>query len=125
MSVVSTMRLGSGAGIENFGASRFMRVVLTHRRFKGLEGLTIGPGFQVAVCVRVGGVQGCAHLVELLDPIATTVCQTMTVRRSHRKEQVQAESGPERPRFLGTCHALATDSPVVKDQWPEFYTGGD
>ena len=92
--------------------------------FKRLEGLTIGPGFRRAVRARVGGTQGCTHLVELVDPIATTVYQTMTARRSHRQAQIQAKRGPERPRFLGTCHALASDSPVVRERWPEFYTGG-
>ena len=40
--------------------------------FKRLEGLTIGPGFRRAVRARVGGVQGCTHLVELVDPIRET-----------------------------------------------------
>ena len=75
---------------------------------------------------RVGGVQGCTHLVELVDPIATTAFQTMTARRRHREPEEHARTEePERPRFLGTCHALASDSPAVKEQWPEFYTGGD
>ena len=98
--------------------------------FKRLEGLTIGPGFRRAVRARVGGVQGCTHLVELLDPIATTAFQTMTARRRFKEAgfeetEGRADAGSERPRFLGTCHALASDSPAVKEQWPEFYTGSD
>ena len=93
--------------------------------FKRLEGLTIGPGFRRAVRARVGGVQGCTHLVELLDPIATTAFQTMTARRRFKEAEDRADTASERPRFLGTCHALASDSPEVKEQWPEFYTGGD
>jgi len=27
--------------------------------------------------------------------------------------------------LLGTCHAWATDSPVVKREFPAFYTGGE
>ena len=93
--------------------------------FKRLEGLTIGPGFRRAVRARVGGVQGCTHLVELVDPIATTAFQTMTARRRLEEAEGRADAGRERPRFLGTCHALASDSPAVKEQWPEFYTGSD
>ena len=93
--------------------------------FKRLEGLTIGPGFRRAVRARVGGVQGCTHLVELVDPIATTAFQTMTARRRFKEAEDRADAESERPRFLGTCHALASDSPAVKEQWPEFYTGGD
>ena len=48
----------------------------------------------------------------------------MTARRHHKEPQGGEEFAPEeRPRFLGTCHALASDSPVVKERWPEFYTG--
>ena len=93
--------------------------------FRRLVGLIIGPGFRRAVRARVGGTQGCTHLVELLDPIATTAFQTMTARRHSRESEARADEASERPRFLDTCHALATESPVVKEQWPEFYTGGD
>ena len=93
--------------------------------FKRLEGLTIGPGFRRAVRERVGGVQGCTHLVELVDPIATTAFQTMTARRHSSESGGGQEGETERPRFLGTCHALATDSPMVKEYLPEFYTGSD
>ena len=97
---------------------------ITHN-FKRLEGLTIGPGFRRAVRSRVGGTQGCTHLVELVDPIATTAFPTMTARR-HRKElHHRADPDLERPRFLGACHALASDSPVVRERWPELYTGSD
>jgi len=93
--------------------------------FKRLEGLTIGPGFRRAVRERVGGDQGCTHLVELVGPVATTAFQTMVARRRLKGAEGDSRSGSERPPFLGTCHALATGSPVVKEQWPEFYTGRD
>ena len=59
----------------------------------------------------------------LLDPIATTAFQTMTARRRFKEVEDRADTASERPRFLGTCPALASDSPAVKEQWPEFYTG--
>ena len=92
--------------------------------FKRLEGLTIGPGFRRAVRARVGGTQGCTHLVELVGPIATTAFQTMTARRHSSESGARADEEPDRPRFLDTCHALASDSPVIREHWPEFYTGG-
>ena len=93
--------------------------------FKRLEGLTIGPGFRRAVRARVGGTQGCTHLVELVDPIATTAFQTMTARRHSTETGARPDDEWDQPRFLGTCHALASDSPVVKEHWPEAYTGSD
>ena len=29
----------------------------------------------------------------------------------------------KKPRLLDSCHALASDSPVTKAEWPQFYTG--
>jgi hypothetical protein len=45
--------------------------------FSRLEGLRIGPGWRRAVQSRLGGVQGCTHLAELLGPLATTAFQTV------------------------------------------------
>ena len=91
-------------------------------RFRLLEGLTIGPGWTRAVRKRLGGRLGCTHLVELLGPLATTAYQTLVGQRS-RAEEKAIDAG-QRPALLDTCHALASDSPVVRDLWPRFHTGG-
>lgn len=88
-------------------------------RFASLAGLRIGPGFHRAVQARVGGTLGCTHLVELLRPLATTAFQTLV--KARRASEGAGRS--KRPVFLDTCHALASDSPVVEEHWPEFYTG--
>ena len=89
--------------------------------FQRLVGLTIGPGFRRQVFERVGGTEGCTHLTELLGPIATTAFQTLTAKR-----RVERERDPNRaPRFLDTCHAHARTSVVVKEFWPQHYTGND
>jgi hypothetical protein len=92
-------------------------------RFSLLEGLKIGPGFHRQVQKRVGGVNGCTHLVELLRPLATAAYQTLVAKR--RKREANPDAPPKRPLFLDTCHAHATDSPEVKRRWPAFYTGPD
>jgi hypothetical protein len=84
--------------------------------FKKLAGLTIGPGWTREARKRIGGVHGCTHLFELLGPIATVAYQTR-VRKTN-----QADPG-KKPGHLDTCHALATDGQVVKDNYPEFYIG--
>lgn len=92
--------------------------------FRALEGLTIGPGWARAVRECVGGVRGCTHLVELLGPLATTAFQALAGRRRERDEDAQASrSTRERPAMLDTCHALASDGEVVREHWPEHYTG--
>jgi len=97
--------------------------------FQRLVGLRIGPGFNARVRERVGGVEGCTHLVELMGPLATTAFQTIfsakhrAARESGKKSETPTGQPRKRPALLGTCHAFAPDSPVTKRNWPEFYTG--
>ena len=123
LTIDDSMRIHAVEAVTDYGPFGMCPAITDN--FKRLEGLTIGPGFRRAVRQRVGGVQGCTHLVELVDPIATTAFQTMTARRHSRTSRDRTAGTRQRPPFLGTCHALATDSPVVKEQWPELYTGGD
>lgn len=90
-------------------------------RFKLLVGVTIGPGWTRKAQERLGGANGCTHLVELLRPIATTAFQTLYGARKHRG--TSETSGAKKPAFIDSCHALASDSVVVKEHWPQFYTG--
>lgn len=97
--------------------------------FARLKGLSIRPGFQAEVRSRLGGTEGCTHLVELLVPVATTAYQTVfPYRERQRREQQKAEGKPRekpsrRPPLLNTCHAFASDGELVKRYWPDFYTG--
>jgi hypothetical protein len=97
--------------------------------FARLKGLRIRPGFQAEVRSRLGGTEGCTHLVELLVPVATTAYQTVfPYRERQRREQQKAEGKPRerpsrRPPLLDTCHAFASDGELVKRYWPDFYTG--
>ena len=87
--------------------------------FQRIVGLRIGSGFRRKVAERVGGVEGCTHLLELLGPMATTAFQTLAgQRREARKRDPH-----QRPHWLGTCHAHATTSVVIKELYPQFYTG--
>ncbi|MGF1561379.1 MAG: DUF2889 domain-containing protein [Geminicoccaceae bacterium] len=89
--------------------------------FRKLIGLRIGPGWRRALRDRVGGVHGCTHMVELLGPIATTAFQTIAPLR---KRGLEPE--PDKPpAILNTCHALASDSEIVRLEWPRWYTGED
>jgi len=95
--------------------------------FQRLVGLKIGAGFRKRVRERLGGTEGCTHLVELLGPVGTTAFQTVfpMLNRDNRefrgdaKEEGAAKAS--RPALLDTCYAFARDSEVVKRQWPEFY----
>jgi len=100
--------------------------------YRKLLGLKIAPGFTRKTRELFGGVHGCTHLMELLGPIATTAFQTIYPARARypRKDAGAAEKEKDaavvkkrRSRLIGTCHALASTSGVVKRFWPEFYTG--
>ena len=89
-------------------------------QFKKLRGLRIGRGWRRRVNELLGGVKGCTHLVELLGPVATTAFQTIYPIKSRREKSA---TGGKKPPIIDSCHALASDSEVVKRHWPEFYNG--
>ena len=94
--------------------------------FARLAGLKIGRGFVKAANERVGGVHGCTHLRELLGQMGTVAFQTLYAVRMRKAPAPDAPNAAEtagRPVMLGTCLAYAPDSPVVRRQWPAFYTG--
>lgn len=93
--------------------------------YKALVGIKMGAGWRKAIRQKVGGVQGCTHLTELLFPVATVAMQTIWPLLRHRKNKPDSsvEKSDRRPVVLDTCHAWATDSPVVKINAPQYYTG--
>lgn len=93
--------------------------------YKALIGITMGPGWRKAIRQKVGGKDGCTHLTELLFPMATVAFQTISPLKWKRKSKSDTISTdtPRRPQVLDTCHAWASDSPVVKQHAAKFYTG--
>jgi hypothetical protein len=94
--------------------------------FQRLVGLKIGPGFRKSVRDRLGGTEGCTHLVELLGPVGTTAFQTvmpLVQRDLYRRSQAgpgEAEKSRQRPSLLNSCYAFSDEREVVARQWPEF-----
>jgi hypothetical protein len=93
--------------------------------FQKLRGLRIGAGWNRQVRELLGGVNGCIHVIDLLRPVATVGFKT--VNREKRAESAGGvEDGPvddRQPHHVNSCHALASDGLVVRERWPEFYTG--
>ncbi|WP_158745564.1 DUF2889 domain-containing protein [Acidisphaera sp. L21] len=88
--------------------------------YSSLVGLTIGRGFLRAAAERVGGVHGCTHLRELLQPMATVAFQTLYPVLARRK----SSSSAGKPALLNTCYAYRDDGPVVERKWPDQFVGG-
>ncbi len=93
-------------------------------RYRQLVGVRVGPGWSLKLKELFGGVNGCTHMTELLGPVATTLFQTLYGRRYDQEDAKPPEQRTP-PPVLDTCHALASDSPVVKKRWPQAYTGPD
>jgi hypothetical protein len=88
--------------------------------FKRLVGLKIGPGWRHEIAARVGGVEGCTHMVELLGPIGTTAFQATGRAREARNA---GKPLTRKPYQIGSCHIYKEDAPAVLERWPQFYTG--
>ncbi|MPY71920.1 MAG: DUF2889 domain-containing protein [Alphaproteobacteria bacterium] len=90
--------------------------------FQKLKGLRIGGGWNRKLRELLGGAQGCIHVVDLLRPVATVGFKT--VNREKRAGGIGETPVDDRqPYHVNSCHALASDGPIVRDRWPQFYTG--
>ena len=53
----------------------------------------------------------------MIGPLATTAYQTiMPLKNSRNKDNKPTK----KPAIIDTCHAFATEGPIVKRLWPEF-----
>ena len=90
--------------------------------FKKLIGINISKGFRKNVYSKVGGIEGCTHLVELLFPIATTAFQTIYSYKAFKKEK-NKDINENPPILINTCHSWSENNEVIKDYFPKFYKG--
>jgi hypothetical protein len=93
-------------------------------RYQQLIGIRIGPGWSLKLRELFNGVQGCTHMTELLGPVATTMFQTV-YGQHYDEDDVKQPQDRSPPPVLNTCHALSSDSPVIKKRWPKAYSGTD
>ena len=92
---------------------------------EGLKGLKIGPGWRNAVTDVLGRTKGCTHIRDLvMGPLAQCAYQTIIPVRM-RKTLTADQPVTKRPAVLGTCVAYDPAGPIVKQRWPQFYTGTD
>jgi hypothetical protein len=89
-----------------------------------LVGERIGKGWRALVRQKIGPLETCTHLSELLGPAVTALFQTMSYGKTpegggsldHQRSIV------ERPFFIGGCHSWRTDGPIVAELFPQFAT---
>lgn len=85
-----------------------------------LKGLSMWGGWRAAVGERLAGAEGCAHIKELLNVMASAAYQSLTVLR----KQNTVPAGDERPKKLDSCLAYSVRGPLVMKKWPQFFMGG-
>jgi hypothetical protein len=84
--------------------------------FQRLVGVSIGRGFRKALRERLGGVEGCTHMLALLDAMAAAAVQAFaSIAHAPRKP---GQSEPVRiwrlEALVDTCHSYRSDGPVMQ-----------
>jgi hypothetical protein len=90
-------------------------------RFQQLVGARMSKGWSKTLAEKVGGLQGCTHINELLRLMATIAFQTIAGDSFRRAREGGNTSHKVRSNLIDSCHALASNSPVIAKYWPEFY----
>ena len=83
-------------------------------------GCSLRKGWRQAIEERLGKVQGCAHLRELLFNMGTVAFQTL----ARRLNQAQQDAGKP-PAPLGGCLAWDPTGPMVARIYPQFHIKSD
>ena len=83
--------------------------------YSKIVGLNLFHGFLKTVKEMFGATRGCAHVTELLMHLPTAALQT------YASEVVDSENSAHKPYPLDRCHALLSDSDVVKRYYPCWY----
>jgi hypothetical protein len=89
-----------------------------------LVGERIGPGWRKLVQRKIGRLETCTHLSELLGPAVTTLFQTISYGTAPEdRSSLEDQNGSsEPPFFIGGCHSWRTDGPIVAELFPQFAT---
>lgn len=90
-----------------------------------LVGLKVAGGFKQQLRERVGGTQGCTHVVTLIEAMANNAVQTPASSVRERGQEAILETFGVRDRskhpLLNTCFSYAAESRVVAKLWPHLH----
>lgn len=88
-----------------------------------LVGLDLGPGYGRVLRERMGGVEGCSHLVTLVKQVATVAALSVAGELIAEDPEVAvlprrdffAHLRDHHPALTGACQAWAPDGPVIAE----------
>jgi hypothetical protein len=94
---------------------------------KSLIGERIKGGWRLLVAKKIGRLETCTHLSELMGPAVTTLFQMVPYGKAPEGADWidHQKSRDGRPFFLDGCHSWRSDGPVVARIFPNFATGSD
>lgn len=113
--------------------------------YQRLVGLSIGPGLSQRVKDVVGGVEGCTHVNNIIQVMATTLLQALVseiqrywpdsdIDQHHpahtallNERSLAIFPNPEAPGYplLNSCYSHKASSPVVKHLAPQYFQPED
>jgi len=108
----------------NMAATPFPTCIEVEGILQRLVGEQIGRGWRETVRRKIGRLETCTHLAELLGPAVTTLFQTMSYgKRPDGGDSMDGHLGTsEPPFFINGCHSWRTDGPIVAKVFPQFAT---
>ena len=81
---------------------------------RGLIGARLTRGWRKTINAQLGGIQGCAHLREMLVNAATAADQSLPIA-------ITDPHAPHPPQHYGQCVAWDQAGPVVERHFPMFF----
>ncbi|MBL8353006.1 MAG: DUF2889 domain-containing protein [Burkholderiaceae bacterium] len=84
--------------------------------FQRLVGLSIGRGFRKAMRDRIGGVEGCTHVIALLDAMAAAAVQAFASAAYAPRKPGQPEPVKvwKLDALIDSCHSYRADGEVIR-----------
>jgi hypothetical protein len=90
--------------------------------YQKLVGEKIGRGWNRRIRELFGGVGGCVHIIDLLSTVGTIGFKSV-IRESGQDDAAPEDRVDDKPYQVNSCHALASNGEIVRDRWPELFTG--
>ena len=85
---------------------------------QAIVGMRIGAGWSSEVRKRLPSAGVCAHLKEILIPLASAAYQSMTFQRLRQPDLVD-DAG--KPRKINSCYAYRDSGELVLSRWPQYH----
>jgi len=89
---------------------------------RALIGIRLVAGWRKIARERIGRLESCTHLMDLMVPATTTFYQTVGMGKhpEGRNAVNEAGEGGVRPFYLDGCYSWRIDGPVVREFLPVF-----